>query len=119
MKQAAKVAYTVKYFNHTTYEPLVSCSHPEMVLYIDATDINCPEVEFLLNMLLKSPSGINIFVYSEKDDEICQVVKEFSRSLEGLINLSLEASSSDFLEHVSNEANCMDSTIASCVRKTS
>lgn len=110
VKQTAKVASLYRE-TFQPYEPLVSCTDPEMVLSdIDSNDVTRPEVVLLLNMLLKSPCGINIFVYSEKDDEICQVVKEFSRSPEGLINLLSDASSSDILEYILNEAGCMDST---------
>ena len=72
------------------------------------TDENRPEVIALMNFLLGQPFGLNIYVYSETDDKIYPVMREFIRSPKGLPNLSMDASSSDIMEYVHDQAGIMD-----------
>ena len=68
---------------------------------------------------METLSGVNTFVYSEADDEILQVQREFIRSPEGLIQLPLNATASDILETYPTKLDSWTVHAAFGVRRTS
>jgi hypothetical protein len=113
VKQAAAVSDKYRNVCKDYDEPIISKQIPsprEAFSLFDATDQTRPDIIALLNSLMEIPYGVNIFVYSEANDEILQVQREFIRSPEGLIQLPLNATASDILEYISHQAGFMDST---------
>ena len=94
------------------YQPAIKIEFPEPRSTFEGMDLvtedNRPEVIALMNTLLEQPFGVNVYVYSESDREIHLVIKDFTRSSKGLVNLPLEASSSDIMDYVHNQAGIMD-----------
>lgn len=95
-----------------TYKPMLEIQFPNTQRLFGGmrhvTDRNRPEVIALMNFLLCQPFGLNIYLYSETDDKIYPVTREFTRSPEGLPNLPMDASSSDIMEYVHGQAGMMD-----------
>ena len=108
------------------YEPLVAMNEceifPTPALAFGAlnyaTDENRAEVICLLNHLLQLPFGINIYIFSEIDNEIHLFLKEFVRSEHGLLNLPMDATSSEILEYIHNQSGLMDSSCCFWCEKT-
>jgi hypothetical protein len=113
VKQVAAVSDKYRNVCKDYDEPILSKHIPspcQAFSLFDATDQTRPDIIALLNSLMEIPYCVNTFVYSEADDEILQVQREFIRSPEGLIKLPLNAPASDILEYISHQAGFMDAT---------
>ena len=94
------------------YKPMLKIEFPDAERTFGSmthvTDANRPEAFVLLNALLAEPYVINVYVYSESDDEIHCFMKEFIRSSKGMINLPMDAPATEILDYMHKQAGMMD-----------
>lgn len=111
VQQASEVAMLYRE-TFRSYETLVKVPLPSPNHHFQrikgVTDQNHNDVVLLMNGLLEMPFGVNAFIFAETDNEIHLFTKEFVRSPEGLINLPPDASSSDILDYLHDQAGMLD-----------
>ena len=108
------------------YEPLLAMNEsqdfPTPAFVFGAlrcvTEENRAEVICLLNELLMLPFGINVYIFSEVDNDIHLFMKEFVRSEHGLLNLPKDTSSSEILKYIHNQSGWMDTSCCFWCEKT-
>jgi len=119
IRQAIDVAMLFRKALHQNYElPLVqkSMPNPEHAFphfLPDATVENRPDVLVLLNHLFQETEHVNVFVYSEPDEEIVPAWRGFQRSVESnaLKLLPMDASALEILDYLRHKAGMLDLTV--------
>jgi len=73
-----------------------------------ATPDNRHEIIALMNSLLELPYGCNVYTYSETNDKVHEVQREFKRGGKCLPLLPMDASSTQILDYIHEEAGLID-----------
>lgn len=79
---------------------------------VDATEANRPDVVLLLNVLFQAPADVNVYVYSERSDDIALAWRGFVRDPDSavLAELPEDATADEILEYIAGRAGWMDPT---------
>lgn len=72
----------------------------------------------MVNDLLELPFGINVYIFGEVDNDVHLFMKEFVRSEHGLLNLPMDATSSEILEYIHNQSEWIDCSCCFWCEKT-